>query len=169
MEAKRHEFLRERLGAFSPSMLQDFVTFSSHCKKQGIDISEIQAFILTEIEEGYVAAERLIARKESLKKLINEKMPRCPFCDSPLDLEPINNAPGRVIGGEAKSWWVCSRLSCEFDPILHDREPWQILAELGIPIHKPFKPVKSKPPQQSGKRTRNADRQRNCGKRKEKL
>lgn len=156
----RHAKLREKLAVYSISMLQDFLTFLNHCEKNKIDSSEVRGFIQTEIDEGYITADRAFARMETLKKMYVEKMPRCPICDSQLEVEAINNHPARIVDKKSKSWWVCQRVYCDFDPILSKQEPWQEVADLGIPVHKKPKPIN---PRKKEKRMRAASRQRGCG------
>lgn len=149
------------MGVFSLSMLQDFLTITKHCEQRGVELSEIHDFIQVEIENEYTLMERAIARVESIKKIVAEKMPRCPICSSQLKIEPINNDPTRMIDDKSKSWWVCERTTCDFDPILNNREPWQEVGDLGIPIHKPSKHMD---PRKKIKRSQAAGRQRGCGK-----
>lgn len=159
---ERHEKLRKDLAVFPLSMLQDFLTFAAHCHQQEIEISEIRGFIQAEIEDDYIVAERTFARQESIKKIVAEKVPYCPICNSQLALEPVNDHPGRVIDDHSKCWWVCPRKLCDFDPILNDREPWRVMGDLGIPVHQI---PKTMTPQKRAKRMRAAGRQRGCGQR----
>jgi hypothetical protein len=131
---KRQEELRDLLAPFSLSMLRDFVTFSTHCRRKLIDPSEIPEFIKQEIKERRVTIERGTARDKLLRKIIIKKSPKCSECGKTLVLEEINNDIRRMIDDHSQSWWVCPDLLCVFDPILKDETVFEILSDLGIPV-----------------------------------
>jgi len=157
----RHKELQDNLAAYPISMLQDFITFMVHCKKLNIKTSDIALFIKTEIENGNIEAQKSYERGIAIKKIMAEKMPYCPVCNTQLRLEPINNHPARIIDDHSKCWWVCPGESCEFDPVLSDQEPWKVIGDLGIPV---YNIPKTMTPQKRAKRMRAAGRQRGCGK-----
>ena len=158
----RHEELQKALAAYPISMLQDFVTFSIHCERLNIKISEVIFFIRAEIESDNIETERAYDRAIVVNKLMIEKFPYCPICKRQLVLEGVNDNPSRIIDDHSKCWWVCSNRICDFDPILSDQHPNEILYELGIPVYKKSKPLPSK------KRQKAAALKRERGKRRQK-
>jgi hypothetical protein len=127
------EEISEKLAAYPMSLLQDFLTFRGHCRRVGIDENEIPDFV--KYMSGDIA--RLQARKSrEARKIIEEKGPRCTICKTLLVLEDINDRESRMIDDHSKSWWVCPNELCDFEPILSDKYPYEILSDLGIQVHK---------------------------------
>jgi len=151
---ERIEKLDLELAAFPLSMMQDFLTFQIHCERTGIDAGEIPGYLRYHLGENA----RVINRKAvEATRILIDKSPKCPVCKMVMSLEPINDDRTRMIDDHSKSWWVCPDPACSCEPILDDKYPHEILMDLGVPVHKPFKP------QSSARRKRSAARQRNCG------
>lgn len=126
------EKLDKDLSAFSLSMLQDFMTFKKHCKRQGIDENEVANYI-----KEIVIAEGTERRKQvELEAALFEKAPRCSVCKSAMMLEEINNRASRMIDDHSHSWWICPDPTCPGDPIVSDMYPYEVLSDLGIAVHK---------------------------------
>jgi len=158
LSIKRIEMLDEVFAAFPFSMLQDFITFQVHCKRAGIDAGEIVQYVRHHV--GDIAI--LNQRKElEASRIFAQKAPKCLICNMTMSLEPINNYESRMIDEHSKSWWVCPDINCAGEPIISDMYPFEVLIDLGIPVHKPITPQAK-----SRKRIRSAAKKRGCGKKR---
>ena len=140
MKKERFQHLEKYLAVFQLSLLQDFVTFYHHCRSGEIEVEEVAEFIRQKAFRNHSLEVQRNIYNEKIQKMIVEKFPRCPLCGQRLSLEEINNHPRRMIDGHSHSWWVCSNMNCEFEPELSDKFPYEILSDLGIPVHKPIAP-----------------------------
>ena len=154
---QRIEELDSKLAAFPFSLLQDFLTFGIHCERFGIDMDEIPAFLRHHV--GDVARVQNKQRRETIKVLM-ENSPRCQVCNSIMMLEPINDQENRMVDDHSMSWWVCPDPDCGCDPIMSDKYPFEILTDLGVPVHRVIKQPQTGA--QTRKRARSAT-QRRCG------
>lgn len=157
---KRIKELEDMLAAFPFSLLQDFITFTKHCERLDIDADEIPDFVRHFI--GDVA--RVQARQSrDFARQYEEKASRCTICNSILIIEDINDRKSRMIDKHSKSWMICPNRMCEFDPIMSDKYPYEILSDLGIQVHQKSK--ESLP--STAKRQKAAANQRLSGKRRQ--
>lgn len=143
-KANRRDELEKLLAAFPLSMLQDFITFTMHCKREKIEDHEIVNFIKEQVAIGNEISSRVFKREIEVKKLMAEKFPYCAVCGQQLGIQEVNNHPSRMIDDHSKSWWICPDAECEADPILNDKYPYEIFIDLGIPVNQPLKPQSSR-------------------------
>jgi len=129
---KRYSEIDQALVAFPHGLLQDFSTFQKYIFKVGVEIYEVDAY-LKEHERRLMEgdpSDQII--KNVAPKNFAKLIPKCKECGLPLMVEAINNNPRRMIGGTAKSWWVCPDRACDSDPILSDRGPREELESKGV-------------------------------------
>lgn len=158
LDQSRLDILEKQLAAFPFSLLQDFLTFTKHCESHGIDVTEVEEFVRYHAGEG--ARERAREMRNVTRQLV-EKSPKCKVCGMVMLLENVNERRSRMIDDHSKSWWICPDPLCEMEPILSDKYPYEIVADLGIQIHR----VSNQPPKPPpAKRTRAAMAQRQSGK-----
>ena len=135
---KDHEIKRiaGRLTGYPLGMLQDFVTFDKLCKKHGIKIEEVAEYLKSTFDRGGIFKLKAQSRQILMDKMVQEKFPKCPVCNSRLMLEEVNTDLARIIDDHSHSWWVCPDIACEYDPETSDKYPYEILSDMGIMVHK---------------------------------
>ena len=133
---ERYQELNRLLGAFTISLLQDCITFNTHCERQKISLEEVVLFI----QRGTSPRDRMLKNEVLLRDSTLEKLPFCPVCkEGKLRLEEINNHPARMIDDHSHSWWTCPDPDCDFDPEISDKHPYEILSDLGVMVRKSHK------------------------------
>ena len=59
-----------------------------------------------ELYQGVLAEEERLIHVQPIPDKFREK---CPSCNDPMKIGPINNTPGNQIGGDWKSQWYCGK------------------------------------------------------------
>jgi hypothetical protein len=118
--------------AFTLGLMQDFLTFQKHCARIGITYEEV---------EGYVQHNALKEDKKTreitrVAELMGRRSPKCPVCKMQLILEPVNHNDASMVDDHSNSWWVCVDPGCEGESILSDKYPYEVLADLGVPVNR---------------------------------
>lgn len=134
LKQERIDDLEKLLAAFPFSLLQDFITFTRHCKLHRIDAGEVDDFVRHFVGD---VARRKIRQSREVTEAMLEKAPRCTVCGSVLTLEDVNNRKSRMIDDHSKSWWICPDMLCEMDPITTDKYAYEIFIDMGIQVHRP--------------------------------
>lgn len=137
MDKERHQDIDRILGSFQFSMLQDFVTFSTLCRRESIGIDEVAAYIEHEVLSQHVSMQRVYRQQMKIRQAIKDNFPHCPVCRRQLSVEEINDHPARTIDDHSHSWWICPDPFCSYEPEASDKFPYQILSEFGVPVAKP--------------------------------
>ena len=151
--------IADRLTAYSLGMLQDFITFDKLCKKHKIKIEEVAEYVRTQFDRSGYFKLKTQSQQIFMDKMVQEKFPHCPICDSRLMLEEVNTDLARIIDDHSHSWWICPDIACEYDPETSDKHPYEILSDMGIMVHK------RKPTPSSSRRKKAAMKQLNVNKR----
>lgn len=126
----RYSDIDKSLAGFPYGLLQDFITFIDYIAKLGIGQSEVRSYL--EEHQRRMLSGELNPGEVSNGRKAARHLPKCPVCGLPLRVEAVNNSPRRMIGGSARSWWVCPNGECEMEPILSEKGPKEELEALGI-------------------------------------
>ncbi len=128
--------IADRLTAYPLGMLQDFITFDTLCKKHKIKIEEVAEYIRTQFDKSGYFKLRSQSHQILMDKIMQDKFPHCPICNSRLALEEVNTDLARIIDDHSNSWWICPDITCDYDPETSDKHPYEILSDMGIMTHK---------------------------------
>jgi DNA-binding transcriptional MerR regulator len=119
---KTNEDLDRRLAAFKRATLEDFFTLSSFLRSEGISLEELKGYLewkTRQIAENKAKFRRLESEKmkEAKKQFAKwqERVKRCPKCDSPLTLSRVSTPKGKANKEGWRSLWGCTNEKCQFE------------------------------------------------------
>ena len=94
----------KKLGPYKIGFIKDYITFTGFMEFRGIVAEDLIKFVkkYNEIALKGQAHHEVITPEE------REPLRRCPQCDSPLNIMPVNNSPANQVGGKLRSVWFCS-------------------------------------------------------------
>lgn len=157
--------IQQITGDYGYGFLADVYSFVKNLSKNNIAVDTFMFWMQIEREAREAVEADVRAATDAWWRKYEANAPRCEVCGKTLMLEAINNNPRRMIGGTGRSWWVCPDTLCEADPVIDEREPYVLLAKLGVPA------FRSDPEVEKFKLKRAraaARRRRGCGKRRTK-
>lgn len=101
------ENLYQKLDPFNFGQLQTFVTIYTYLKRNGIEPEQLKVYVDNQKKKN----------KDSLKKqeedlfqqriLWEEQSLKCPDCEIPMHLLPVNTNSRNRVGDNYKSQWYC--------------------------------------------------------------
>jgi len=93
--------------SFTFGQLQDIVALIQHLDKNDVTIEKFVSYVqerkLEMVEAEKIAAANLQKQRDkwALRAL------KCPACETPMNVAPVNTAPGDQTGDDSKSVWMC--------------------------------------------------------------
>lgn len=107
-ETKKFE---KDMALFSFNKQQDILTYLDHLKAKGWTVENVRWWVE---EQKKALAKENEKQKKTVKPLL-----KCPNCQTPMRLLPVNITPGTRIGDDSKSVWLCPNKECmhtEYSP-----------------------------------------------------
>jgi len=98
------EKFEKDMEVFSLGQHQDVLTYLTHLETNGWTIEDAKEWV-----EG--EKEKLTQQQGKLEGITK----KCPLCQSPMALLPINDSPGTKTGDDSQSMWLCSNKNCMND------------------------------------------------------
>ena len=89
------------MNAYSLGRMQDFSTYLKTLASKNLTIEDHEAYIAYKID--------WIMRKEKRLQHLHG-MKRCPLCNGPMSINPVNVSRGTQTGDDSKFVWTC--ISC---------------------------------------------------------
>lgn len=108
MDMLNKEKFKKDMAAFSFKQHQDVLTYLAHLKAKGWTIDDAREWIKREREKRVKLS---MASKKQQKKAL-AALPKCPECESPLQILPVNTGPGDRTGDDSKSMKLCMNKEC---------------------------------------------------------
>jgi len=94
---------------FNFGQLQDIVALIQHLDKNDVTIEKFVSYVqerkLEMVEAEKIAATNLQKQRDkwALQAL------KCPACETPMYVSPVNTSPGDQTGDDSKSMWICPK------------------------------------------------------------
>jgi len=102
------EKFKKDMGVFSFKQHQDVLTYLGHLEANGWTIEDARDWVQGEKDRMQKQSEH----SNNQRKKAYEPLPRCPECQSPVWLLPVNTGPGDQTGDDSKSMMLCSNKEC---------------------------------------------------------
>jgi len=102
------EKFEKDMTAFSLGQHQDILTYLIHLKNKGWTIEDAKKWVKNKQEE--MVKQSVDLKRQREKALAS--LPKCPDCQSPLWILPVNTGPGDQTGDDSKSMTLCMNREC---------------------------------------------------------
>lgn len=102
------EKFEKDMAAFSFRQHQDVLTYLSHLEANGWTIEDAKEWIQRERDRK----QRETKAFEEQQKDYLASLPKCPKCQSPMQILPVNTRPGDQTGDDSKSMMLCMNKEC---------------------------------------------------------
>ena len=116
---------KEDMAFYSFGQHQDFLTYLFHLEATGWTIEDAREWVAGE-------KERMGQQSANAKKQHEEyiaSLPKCPDCQAPMQILPVNTRPGDQTGDDSKSMLLCSNKEC-MNTIYNQQTVQDIMKEL---------------------------------------
>lgn len=126
MEFKKFE---KDMAAFSFGQHQDVLTYLTHLESKGWTIEDAKKWVQSEKERMGKQSEDLEEQQKALASLF-----KCPDCQSPFWVLPVNTGPGDQTGDDSKSVMLCTNRECmhaEYSTKTVQRTDERIIKQIG--------------------------------------
>jgi hypothetical protein len=122
----RNKFIKfkELFGSFELGKLQDFYTFAYILIENNIDIKDYIEFVTVVkdiVKDDIISAEiAQFEEQKEIEKEIEKKLPKCPKCQSYMDVTKINIPQGKRNIKGWKTYFSCSNDKCLYEKFSKD-------------------------------------------------
>ncbi len=120
----KFNYFKSLFGSFKPNILHDFYTFAHIVLENEVDLKDFIEFV--KIVKDIQKEQILIKEKtesnyiESKMKEMEEKIPKCPKCNSPLYVKNLNNLKGKSNLYKWKTYMTCTNDDCLYEKFLKE-------------------------------------------------
>jgi hypothetical protein len=164
--------LQAILQPFSMGRLQEAALIMRVLEVEGYGLRALERFL--DFVRETIMRRRLHLAAEQQNYLIDfdRHAPKCPDCGKPMFIASVNNGPGEMIGGSAKSMWCCADMMKCGGTIESERTVAEEIRRVGVPYptiaaNPLAAPVDPKPcPERAEKETTTPTRARGRARRK---
>jgi len=105
---KTIEKLLEPFG-FSFGQLQDIATFLKQLKENNISVESFIGHVEAKKRERAEEIKAILAVSQKQRDTWALRALKCPACETPMYVAPVNTAPGDQTGDDSQSVWMCPK------------------------------------------------------------